>query len=735
MLRYCSQAFSCSDNISSSTDTVGSSSTLSQSQSTPRAGSSGSITHLRQRLHCSIAPAVVSSDTHPVTPDLAPKHPHLLPTPGLVPVQAHDVHHDACDVEASHADTVSHSQRMGPHQSCVPHADSIRPEMQAGIPVASSSDSHPYSESTHAQWQLQDRRQLKLDNLPEASASVMHNSSAQMNPEPLVLPSSSASPLPSNSDALLSSSSSIGSGHRSSTVLGPAQADAQEALHAILVTNDLFQHLSEQCQQTDDGRGPADRALHHQWQVNGIFDSQASVLDTAENFDVEPSQQHSSDLHSRCSMTDSIQVHSSGDVQQCQLLSIQHQSSIDRALDEDQHQVFSDLFDTQLSQFLSTHEEDLTLSAELQASAAADSDLVLSQAPHSAVPDSVSLYSYMADSASAGSVSIHSQVVDLAPADTVSVPSHILQAAPVDPVTALEGNLPASLKPAPSATSISILDSSRVLSSSSSRAETSSVDKAACKPAEALTSATDAAQLASHSHEGDKHEPVTTAVSTAQLEIMGWDMFADTLGTFRLLSDSDSDAESTTNLLPEPAELCPITPELGQHEPRLTQQRIAVDSPLMYDSPVLGDHAYRDSPGVWHSQDLAHFDLPDGLEDGYTQDAPSDKYACNSPMSPLEWEYHAMMLNEHCLSERYPGMHSDAREFDSHSCLGNSRSCAARFEECMTCYPCATCACYPSAPLQPGRHHRKSVVKRLWASMKAKGSACIHPKFPHGRYS
>ena len=685
---------------------------------------------------------MVSSDAHPVTPDLAPKHPHLLPTPRLVPVQAHDVHHGACNVVISQASTVGRSQQKGLQQSGVPHADTISPELQAGTPVASSSDSHSYSESTTAQWQLQDCQQLKLDNLAEASASVLHSSSAQMNPGPPVLPSSSASPLPSKSDALLSSSSSSsrgGSGDRGSTVLGLAQGDAQAASNAILVTNDLFQQLSEQYQQTDDKgsppkSGPADPILSHQWQANGIFDSQASLLDTAEHFDSWSPQQHSSDLHSGRSMTDCIQVHSKGDAQQCQVLSVQSQSSIDRALDEDQHQVFSDLFDTQLSQFLSTHEEALTLSAELQASAAADSDSGSSQMPHSAAPDSASLYSYMADSSSADSISIHSQVVDLAPADKASDPSHILQAAPAESVTAVEGGLPASPKLAHSATSMNILDSSRVLSSSS-RAEMSGADKAACKPARALASATDAAQLAAHSHEGDKHEPVTTAVSTAQLEIMGWDMFADTLGTFRLLSDSDSDAESTTNLLPEPAELGPITPELGLHEPRLTQQQVAADSPVMYDSPVLGDHANGDSPGVWHSQDLAHFDLPDGLEDGYMQDAPSDQYVCNSPMSPLEWEYHAMMLNEHCLSEQYPGMHSDAHEFDGRGCLGNSHSCAARFEECMTCYPCATCACYPSAPLKPGRHHRKSVVKRLWASMKAKGSACIHPEFLHERYS
>ena len=665
---------------------------------------------------------MVPSDTQPVTPDLAPKQPHLLPTSRPVPVQTCDVRHGACDDVTSQASTVSHSQQRGPHQSCVPHADSISPELQAGIPVASSSESHPYSESATAQRQLQDLRLLKLDNLPEASASLLHSSSAQMYSGPLVLPSSSASPLPCNSDAPLSSSSSSGSSDRGSNVLGLAQAEAQEAPHAILVTNDLFQHLSEQCQQTDGETGPAEPTPLHQWQPNGIFDSQASCLDTAEHFDAWSSHQHSSDLHSRRSMTDCIPVHDRGDAQQCQALSVQHQSSIDRALDEDQHQVFSDLFDTQLSQFLSTHEEVLTVSAELQASAVADSDSVLSQAPHSAEPGSASLYSYVADSASADSVSIHSQVVDLAPADMAS-----------DPVTALEGNLPASSKPAPN-TSSSVLDSSRVLSSSSissSRAQMSSVDKAACKPAEALMSATGAAQLAAHSHEGDKHEPVTTAVSTAQLEVMGWDMFADTLGTFHLLSDSD--AESTTNLLPEPAELCPITPEL--HEHRLTQQHVAVKLPVMYDSPVLGDHANKDSPGVWHSQGLAHFDLPDGLEDGYMQESPSDKYICNSPMSPLEWEYHAMMLNEHCLSERYPGMHSDAREFDGRACLGNSHSCAGRFEECMTCYPCATCACYPTAPLQPGRHHRNSVVKRLWASMKAKGSACIHPKFPHERYS
>ncbi|KAL0037154.1 hypothetical protein WJX79_002909 [Trebouxia sp. C0005] len=118
-----------------------------------------------------------------------------------------------------------------------------------------------------------------------------------------------------------------------------------------------------------------------------------------------------------------------------------------------------------------------------------------------------------------------------------------------------------------------------------------------------------------------------------------------------------------------PSDTQPVTPDLAPKQPHLlpTSRPVPVQTfklPVMYDSPVLGDHANKDSPGVWHSQGLAHFDLPDGLEDGYMQESPSDKYICNSPMSPLEWEYHAMMLNEHCLSERYPGMHSDARWAD-----------------------------------------------------------------------
>ena len=113
------------------------------------------------------------------------------------------------------------------------------------------------------------------------------------------------------------------------------------------------------------------------------------------------------------------------------------------------------------------------------------------------------------------------------------------------------------------------------------------------------------------------------------------------------------------------------------------------------------------------------------------------EFADSCPLSPLEWEYHAMMLNEESKSEHYPGMHSDADEFDGYDsgCLGQGKTCVMRLEDCVRCPPCATRTSYSYCALRPGRRHRKSLFKRCWGSIKAKGSACMHPQFSHERYN
>lgn len=92
--------------------------------------------------------------------------------------------------------------------------------------------------------------------------------------------------------------------------------------------------------------------------------------------------------------------------------------------------------------------------------------------------------------------------------------------------------------------------------------------------------------------------PGVRIVSTSHLEIMGWDLFADNLGTFQLLSDSASEAASERSL-PEPNDFGPMTPGAGMHEPKSTPQCAAADTPFMH---------VRHEVSLADSQDLDAFD-------------------------------------------------------------------------------------------------------------------------------
>ena len=166
------------------------------------------------------------------------------------------------------------------------------------------------------------------------------------------------------------------------------------------------------------------------------------------------------------------------------------------------------------------------------------------------------------------------------------------------------------------------------------------------------------------------------------------------------------------------------------------------DNPLANDVEEVGFEAdpalvYCEPHGVvCHSQELTGFDLQ-YEESCWGKPILPDTVAYSSSLPPQDWEYHAMMLEEDPGSELYPGMHNDASEFDGHDsgCLRQGRRCVMRIEDCIKCPSCATRACYSPRPLRPGGQHRKGVFRRCWASVKAKGSACIHPQFPHERYN
>ena len=93
--------------------------------------------------------------------------------------------------------------------------------------------------------------------------------------------------------------------------------------------------------------------------------------------------------------------------------------------------------------------------------------------------------------------------------------------------------------------------------------------------------------------------PGAWLVSTSHLEIMGWGLYADTLGTFQLLSDSAS--ESTSRSLPEPSDFGPVTPAAGVTEVNCTPHRLTAVTPFANA---------RHDVSLFGSQDLGAFDVP-----------------------------------------------------------------------------------------------------------------------------
>lgn len=506
----------------------------------------------------------------------------------------------------------------------------------------------------------------------------------------------------------------------SSNSSGPPEAQKLDPGPAILVTNDLFQQMPDENSLLVAAQGS------QQWQVNNMFETQASIegSDSAARALSAPSDQYSSlvisSTHSSnsrhsdcCSAGSAHQLHLDAapcaEQQPSEPLSVGspmlHESECHQH--DNQGQAFHELFDSRL---LLTTQEDILSSSD------ADSDLSTSDMPSagmSQIPQQDSEADFAAllpgssqtlfAVAALEPKAVQSNATDAASDRSIhceySTGSSDASAACSRPITQVVEHLHAAT-PAAVDTVATLLDP------------------------DALDAGIEQVPV--------KREPLTAAVSTAQLEVMGWDMFADTLGTFRLLSDTDSDAESTANLLPEPSELGPITPEAAVPEPRPTHSMLAENS-VPYDTGAASspdDHVF----ATVERSDLTNSSDGVAMQVLY---AAAPQYSVADHTFPVEWEYHALTAESQGLTGSYPGMTSDAEEFDGHGtgCAGQHSSCLGRLEQCVTCYPCATCACYPHAALRPGRRHQKSRLKRVWASIRAKGSACVHPSFPHEWYN
>ena len=495
------------------------------------------------------------------------------------------------------------------------------------------------------------------------------------------------------------------------------EAGWQSSGPAILVSNDLFQQLP-------DGSMAAQQL--NQWQANDIFETQTSIAESncAGECMSAPSDQYSSLLinssssgHSSCWLAESAYCTQSGTLERAEehySLDDVHQSSrmmpgsASQQSNSRQQQAFSVLFDTQLSQIVTTQEDLFGSSAELPAHNApeAASALCNTRGPVQQAQQVVSLCSSQlsdAEPAAEPTTAHSSSSTSDSVSDSTLISMHSAVAGESCTASAQQDSITAAVADITAGSAASAADKTAAVES--------------CEAAPSCTK-----------HLEGQQEPLTAAVSTAQLEVMGWDLFADTLGTFRLLSDSNSDADSTVSLLPEPCELGPITPEVADHQLKLNQGRYREDAPAMVCATEAS--ACLDA---CQSQGQAQLELIGNT----VLTAPADTSVLVNHFPCLEQEYQTMLADRQSLVMGYPGMSSDAEEFDGPGtgCLGQCTSCTAGVEQCVTCNPCATCACHPYAALRPGKRHQKSRCKRIWARLcrTGAGAACLRPKFEHER--
>lgn len=662
---------------------------LGQSATGSLSGSpSDTLSGLRQRLHTSLAPPAASAEHQPTTPC-------------VLATTAQSTALSSNFSLASQDQTLMLTPRL---VSCPQQAGS------GAVMSAVQTDSGSLATVGHVSGNGQGVAQQ-----PPAPADTIH-SPVMLTNSPSMLEDAATTGYPDELPAAAASREEEGSVPESS---GPA----------ILVQNDLYQQLP-------DGGMPAQQQSDL-WQANDIFETQTSIAESNSAAKVlsAPSDQYSSLLiscsssssgHSSCWLPESACFMQSGTVECIE----EHNGLVvdpsspkmpgpaSRQPSSQQQQVFSELFDTQLSELLMTHEDVLSSSAENPALDAPEATSVqchtgghLQQAQRTVLLCSSQFSNAEPDLRPELVYSSSSSTTDSA-SDSTQINMHS---------SASGQDCVGFAQPSTQMLTTAGADTTAVAAAASAAAEIAAV------PLESSA----AAPCMKH-QEAMEQGPLTAAVSTAQLEVMGWDMFADTLGTFRLLSDTDSDADSTVTLLPEPCELGPITPEVADHQSRLDHGRYTEDAPGPAILCSTGSSACLDA---CQCLGPAPFDL---VENNLLTMA-TDKCVMNDQLSCLEQEYQSMMADGQGLVDTYPGMSSDAEEFDGpgSGCWGQYTSCAGAVQQCVTCNPCATCACYPYAALRPGKRHQQSRLKRVWAKLRRTGAAatCLRPNFVHERYT
>lgn len=193
--------------------------------------------------------------------------------------------------------------------------------------------------------------------------------------------------------------------------------------------------------------------------------------------------------------------------------------------------------------------------------------------------------------------------------------------------------------------------------------------------------------------------PGVGVVSTSHLEIMGWDLFADTLGTFRLLSDSASEPASQRSL-PEPSDFGPVTPGADVNEIKCTPHCLTARTSFV--------HARHDI-SISDSQDLRAFE--DCLPDADGQVYARHDEQCDSV--PCKHDKFAYVLLE---SPR----------------VGYVQSEASRLAHLDAMQPCgkqkqSSCGCYSLFRQRDSETTPRTSFKEWCTRFCAKRKACLYP--------
>lgn len=338
----------------------------------------------------------------------------------------------------------------------------------------------------------------------------------------------------------------------------------------------------------------------------------------------------------------------------------------------DQHQAFDDLFDTRQSSFLTTQPAASELSAKVAASASQNT------------PSTGYHLTHCDTASSLGAADI--------PADT-----------PADTPASASGRAAGLLNHAAHlATHVQPEDLVR-----SAFAHTSLTAWSDLPPQQQSGPTGLDQREPQHPAASQELAPGARIVSTSHLDIMGWGLYADTLGTFQLLSDSAT--ESTSRSLPEPSDFGPVTPAAGLTEANCTPHRLTAVTPFAnarHDASLSG------------SQDLGVFDVPFMEDCLHDTDPPVYEVLDSDPDAQDDNGFHkhrrhayAMLESPRITTELWVGSRVGTEPKQPHNKQRHY------------------CGCYRLSRRRDNQ--QRPSVRGWWATFCAKRKACLYPAQEH----